>query len=186
MVVDHRFQRRCAADVGVHRAALDRARAGSAPPRPPGRRTPAASAGAAWPSARATPPGTPRRSRRAAASRRPRARTGRAWPGRRRCPCVRPPGRWRSAAPRACRDRAGRTSPNRLPRSRLCPTAARCGSPSAPTPPGTRRRSAGRRSPCRRSGCPCAAAGSRSASPGRSPARECPRRRVDSARFPTG
>ena len=55
----------------MHRAALDRARAGSAPPRPPGRRTRAASAGAGWPSAPATRPGTHRPNRPGRASRRP-------------------------------------------------------------------------------------------------------------------
>ena len=92
-----------------------------------------------------------------------RLRTGPAGRGPPRRPCARRPGRSGSAGPRACRAPAGRTSPAPTPRSHLCPTAARCGSPSAPIRPGTRRRSAGRRSPCRRSGCRGAAGSPRSA-----------------------
>ena len=53
--------------------------------------------------------------------------------------------RSRSAAPTASRGRAGRTSRGRRPRSRPCPTAARCGPPCVPTRPGTPRSPAGRR-----------------------------------------
>ena len=65
----------------------------------------------------------------------------------------------------------------RPPRSRPCPTAARCARASAPTPPGRPRSPAGRRSPCRRSGCPGAAGTSATRWRTPPPARGCPPRR---------
>ena len=83
--------------------------------------------------------------------------------------CVRPPGPSCSAGRRACRGPVDRTSPDPPQHNRPCPTAGRCGWPSAPTPPGTRRRWDGHRSPFRRSGYRGAVDTLRSARPARGP-----------------
>ena len=131
-------------------------RAGSARPRRRGRRTRAASAAAASPSARGSRPGTRRPSRRRRACRRPPGRPAGAVPRSRSRPWCSATRSTACAAARSSMPRPEQVElhqPDRA-RSRPCPTAARCVPASAPTRPGTRRRPAGRRSPCRRSGCP--------------------------------
>ena len=108
-----------------------------------------------------------RPSRPAAASRRPRGPPGPAWRSRPRCPRARGPGRRRSAARTACpgpsrsnltRPIAAQSSLSHCSTERFSIRAHSTGQTSRP---------AGRRSPCRRSGCPGAAGSPGSVAPGR-------------------
>ena len=64
-----------------------------------------------------------------------------------------PPDRPRDATRRACPVRGDRTSPDRSPRSRPCPTAARCVRACVPTRPDTPLAPVGHRAPCPPNGC---------------------------------
>ena len=130
VVVGDRLLAGGAADVGVHGAALDRARGGSARSRWRGRRTRAAAAAAGCRSGRGSRPGRPRSSRRGRACRRPPAPPWASSRGPTARRGARRPAASCGRARRACRGRAGRTSPAPSTRRRPCPTAARCACPS--------------------------------------------------------